>query len=60
MGLIALIISTGNANSTQLLLVQLHALPVPVTHAVNPYIALSTVLLTIEIDQILKSRTTAP
>ena len=47
MGLIALVTSTGNANSTQLRLVQFHALPVPVTRAINPHIALSTVLLTI-------------
>ena len=44
MGLIALVTSTGNANSTQLRLVQFHALPVPVTRAINPHIALSTVL----------------
>jgi len=49
MGLIALATSTGNANSTQLRLMQFHALPVPVTHAINPHIALSTVLLTIHI-----------
>ena len=47
MGLIALVTSTGNANSTRLRLVQFHALPVPVTRAINPHIALSTVLLTI-------------
>ena len=47
MGLIALITSTGNTNSTRLRLVQFHALPVPVTCAINPHIALSTVLLTI-------------
>ena len=47
MGLIALVTSTGNANSTQLRLVQFHALLVPVTHAINLHIALSTVLLTI-------------
>ena len=41
MGLIAIITSTGNANSTRLHLMQLCALPVPVTRA----IALSTVLL---------------
>ena len=41
MGLIALITSTGNANSTWLHLVQFHALSVPV-----PHIALSIVLLT--------------
>ena len=47
MGLIALITSTGNTNSTRLRLVQFHALPVPVTRAINPHIALSPVLLTI-------------
>ena len=36
MGLIALVTSTGNANSTQLRLVQFQALPVPVTRAINP------------------------
>ena len=41
------ITGTGNANSTRLHLVQFHALPVPVTRAINPHIALSTVLLTI-------------
>ena len=46
-GLIALVTGTGNANSTRLRLVQFHALPVPVTRAINPHIALSTVLLTI-------------
>ena len=40
MGLIALVTSTGNANSTQF-----HAVPVPVTRAINPHITLSTVLL---------------
>ena len=45
-GLIALVTSTGNANSTQLRLVQFHTLPVPVTRAINPHIALPTVLLT--------------
>ena len=49
MGLIALITSTGNANSTRLRLAQFHALLVPVTRAINPHIALSTVLLTIHI-----------
>ena len=46
MGLITLVTSTGNTNSTQLRLMQFHALPVPVTCAINPHIALSTVLLT--------------
>ena len=36
---------TGNANSTQLHLMQFHALTVPVTRAINPHIALSTVPL---------------
>ena len=49
MGLIALVTSTGNANSTRLRLAQFHALLVPVTRAINPHIALSTVLLTIHI-----------
>ena len=49
MGLIALVTGTGNANSTRLRLVQFHALPMPVTRAINPHIALSTVLLTIHI-----------
>ena len=47
MGLIALVTGTGKANSTRLRLMQFHALPVPVTCAINPHIALSTVLLTI-------------
>ena len=47
MGLIALVTSTGNANSTRLRLVQFHVLPVPVTRAINAHISLSTVLLTI-------------
>ena len=41
------ITGTGNANNTRLHLVQFHALPVPVTCAINPHIALSTMLLTI-------------
>ena len=46
-GLIALVTSTGSANSTRLRLVQFRTLPVPVTRAINPHnIALSTVLLT--------------
>ena len=49
MGLITLVTGTGNANSTRLRLMQFHALPVPVTRAINPHIALSTVLLTIHI-----------
>ena len=49
MGLIALVTGTGNANCTRLHLMQFPALPVPVTHAINPHIALSTVLLTIHI-----------
>ena len=49
MGLIALITGTGNANCTRLRLVQFHTLPVPVMSAINPHIALSTVLLTIHI-----------
>ena len=44
---------TGNANCTRLRLVQFHALPVPVTRAINPHIALSTVLLTILIALLL-------
>jgi len=43
----ALVTDTGIANSTQLHLVQFHTLPVPVTRAITPHIALSTVLLTI-------------
>ena len=50
MGLIALITGTGNANCTRLRLMQFHALPVPVTRATNPHIALSTVLLTIHMS----------
>ena len=50
MGLIALVTGTGITNSTRLRLVQFHALPVPVTRAINPHIALSTVLLTIQSD----------
>ena len=49
MRLIALVTGTGNANCTRLRLVQFHVLPVPFTHAINPHIALSTVLLTIRI-----------
>ena len=49
MGLIALVTSTGNANSTRLRFAQFHASPVPVTRAINPHIALSIVLLTIGI-----------
>ena len=49
MGLIALVTGTGNANCTRLHLMQFPALPLPVTRAINPHIALSTVLLTIHI-----------
>ena len=52
MGLIALVTSSGNANSIWLRLVQFHALPVPVTCAIDPHIALSTVLLTIRISSV--------
>ena len=60
MGLIALVTSTGNVNSTWLHLMQFHALPVPVTRAINPHIALSTVLLTIHVhvhvDSVIETR----
>ena len=49
MGIITLVTDTGNANSTRLRLVLFPASPVPVTRAINPHIALSTVLLTIHI-----------
>ena len=49
MGLIALVTGTGNTNCTRLCLMPFHALPVPVTRAINPHIALSTVLVTIHI-----------
>ena len=55
MGLIALVTSTGNTNSTRLRLVQFHALLVPVTHAINTHITLSTVLLTILITYLIYS-----
>jgi len=42
--------STGNANNTRPRLVQFHTLPVPVALAINPHIALSTVLFTIHIN----------
>jgi len=47
MGLMALVTSTGNANSVQLRLMQFQALPVPFNCAINPHTALSIMLLTI-------------